>query len=59
MAMNGFEVHESQKNFEQAVDRLEKDCEVSAENRRLILSFAEERIKLKCQVSPWNAPPNP
>jgi len=46
--MNEYVIYKSQRNFEQAVDRLEKDCEVSAENRRLILSFAEERIKLKC-----------
>ena len=57
--MNEYVIYKSPRNFEQAVDRLEKDCEVSTENRRLILSFAEERIKLKCQVSPWNAPPNP
>ncbi len=41
---NGFEIHKSQRNFEQAVARLDKDSEVSAENRRLILSFAKMRL---------------
>jgi len=41
---NGFVVHKSQKNFEQATARLDKDREVCAENKKLILSFSKVRL---------------
>ncbi len=42
--MNGFEVHKSMKNFEQSCARVEKDDEVSPENKKLILSFSKMRL---------------
>lgn len=38
------DVHNKQRNFEQAFQRLERDAEVSVENKKLLLSFAKTRL---------------
>ena len=42
--VNGFEMHRSQKNFDQATARLETDNDICSENKKLILSFAKIRL---------------
>ena len=42
--MNGFELHKSQVNFERACERVQEEQTISAENKKLILSFAKMKI---------------